>query len=79
MNRTFVFLAIAATLGMLAGGIGGSYLRGQGVNWIFVSLNVVLVVSILYFTFHKKYSEDEEEKISWAERKERRKKKKRRK
>jgi uncharacterized membrane protein YfcA len=79
MNRSFILLAIAATVGMLAGGIGGSYLRGQGINWILVSLNIVLIVGILYFTFHKKDSEDEEEKISWAERKERRKKKKRKK
>lgn len=77
MNKKFIFLALAATVGILVGGVGGSYLRGQDVSWMFVSLNVMLVVGILYVILNKKNTDVEEEKLSWAERSERRKKKKR--
>ena len=74
-NRSFYLILIASAVGIAIGGIGGSYIRGQNINWFFVTLNIALIVMAFYFLLYKRdeLKDKNETKIPWAERKKKKK------
>ena len=75
-HKTFLMVIIAGAIGISLGGIVGSNLRGQNVNWFLVSLNVVLIVMALYFTLYKRRNNQggsDVDKVPWEQRKKKKK------